>query len=121
MLNSELLLDFGDICGYVAGVLTVLSLVPQIVTMIRTKNPEGISLLMIIALWIVSVLNLVYGIIIHSFPLVLTNIFTIILWTVILTLWFYYTKKYRHWDKIPNDTTGDSIYGAVTLTPIISV
>lgn len=93
MSSNPVIIQFGDICGYVAGVLTVLSLFPQIVTMLKTKDPKGISLLMIIALWIVSVLNLVYGAIIESWPLILTNIFTIILWTIIFTLKIYYGRS----------------------------
>jgi len=111
MLN-ETLLNIGDVCGYVAGILTVLSLLPQIFTMVKTKNPEGISLLMIISLWVVSVLNFIYGIIIYSIPIFLTNIFTIILWTIIFMLKIYYTRR-KTWNTngvINNDGT---IYDSV--------
>jgi len=93
MENQELLMISGIICGYIAGILTVFSLIPQIITMYRTKDPKGISTLMIVALWIVSALNLIYGVIIISWPLILTNIFTTILWAIIFFLKIYYSKK----------------------------
>lgn len=93
MENQELLVTIGTICGYIAGILTVLSLIPQIITMYKTKDPKGISMLTIIALWIVSALNLIYGTIIISWPLILTNVFTTIMWAIIFFLKIYYTKK----------------------------
>lgn len=110
--TDEMLLNIGDVCGYIAGVLTVLSLFPQIFTMFKTKNPEGISLLMIISLWIVSVLNFVYGIIIYSIPIFLTNIFTTILWTIIFILKIYYAQR-KTWNAIGVIYNDGAIYGSV--------
>lgn len=88
-------LDFGIICGYVSGVITVISLVPQIITMIRFKNCYGVSWLMCSLMLMVSLLNLLYGIFGNLLPLILTNVFTIIEWLTIICLYVYYTYYYK--------------------------
>ena len=85
--------DIGIICGYISGVITIISLIPQIITMLRTKSYEGISWIMVLLMLLVSILNLVYCIIAHLWPLIWTNIFTIFLWSWILYLYLYYRYK----------------------------
>ncbi|ARF10195.1 hypothetical protein Hokovirus_1_74 [Hokovirus HKV1] len=92
--------DIGIICGYVSGFITVVSLIPQIITLFRTKSCQGLSITMIIMLLIVSILNLLYGILAYLIPLILTNICTIILWSWILYLYCYYKYFYSSYENI---------------------
>nr|WP_321359828.1 SemiSWEET transporter [uncultured Hyphomonas sp.] len=75
-----------DIIGAIAAVLTTLSFVPQAVLVIRTRRTEGISLAMYamfttgVAAW------LVYGISLGSMPMIIANLVTLALASIILTI-----------------------------------
>ncbi|MFN7055341.1 SemiSWEET transporter [Hyphomonas sp.] len=75
-----------DLIGLIAAFLTTLSFVPQALHIVRTGRTEGISLVMYalfttgIAVW------LVYGILIGSLPVILSNSITLGLALTILTL-----------------------------------
>ncbi len=92
--------DIGIICGYVSGVITVLSLIPQIYTMMKSKNYVGVSWLMVLLMLLVSIFNLVYGVLANLWPLIWTNIFTIVLWSWILILYFYYRYRKNTYEAI---------------------
>ncbi len=72
--------------GYIAAVLTTLSFVPQALKTIRTKDTRSISLGMYVVFTIGIVFWLVYGIALHSLPMILSNIVTLILSGTILAM-----------------------------------
>lgn len=59
--------------GYFAGVLTVASFLPQVVHTWRTKRTEDLHLGMFVLLVTACSLWIVYGAIIGSWPVILTN------------------------------------------------
>lgn len=75
-----------EIFGFIAAFLTSASFLPQAIMVIRTRQTDGLSLLMYsmftcgIALW------LCYGILSVTWPLILANTLTIVLATTILTI-----------------------------------
>lgn len=75
-----------DAIGIVAAFLTTLSFVPQAVLAIRTRQTQGISLTMYamftagVAAW------LVYGLILGALPIILANVVTLALASIILTI-----------------------------------
>lgn len=75
-----------DAIGIVAAFLTTLSFVPQAVLVIRTRQTQGISLTMYamftagVAAW------LVYGLILGALPIILANIVTLALASIILSI-----------------------------------
>ena len=77
---------YADIIGFIGGALTTLALVPQAVKAWRTKHTRDISIWWIVTLTIGIVLWLVYGILISSLPIIVTNIATLILAVIVLTL-----------------------------------
>lgn len=76
--------------GYVAATLTTLAFVPQAVKIIRTRDTRGISLGMYLAFTVGVALWFGYGIVLHSWPMILSNAITFVLASVILAL------KLRH-------------------------
>lgn len=80
-----------DLVGYVAGTLTTACFVPQAYKIIRTKNVEGISLLMYLVFLCGVMLWLAYGMILQKGPMVLFNVLTAILTMIII----YNILKYR--------------------------
>ncbi|OIQ65091.1 PQ loop repeat protein [mine drainage metagenome] len=75
-----------DFIGYCAAILTTLAFVPQVWLTVRTRDVSGISLGMYsmftagISLW------LVYGVLQHSWPIVIANAVTLMLALVVLTM-----------------------------------
>ena len=75
-----------DFIGLLAAFLTTASFVPQAILVLRTRNTEGLSLIMYamftsgIACW------LIYGLFIGSMPIILANLVTIILASMILAV-----------------------------------
>ena len=76
--------------GYVAATLTTLAFVPQAVKIIRTRDTRGISLGMYLAFTVGVALWFGYGIVLHSWPMIVSNAITFVLASIILAL------KLRH-------------------------
>src|SRR5436190_1833922 len=90
-----------NILGYTAALCTALSFVPQVYKIIRTRNTEGISLIMY-ALCVTGVfLWLIYGILIWSFPVIFANALTLTLsafyqcWESLHSVSFDRIKKWK--------------------------
>lgn len=70
--------------GYLAAILTTASFVPQAIKTIRTRNTQGISLVMYIMFSTGVLLWFIYGIAIHDIPLVIANGVTLCFAAIIL-------------------------------------
>lgn len=70
--------------GYIAGALTTVSFIPQVIKAWRTRSTESISLSMFVIFTIGILLWLVYGITIRSFPVIASNAVTLVLSGMIL-------------------------------------
>lgn len=77
--------------GIAAGVLTSISLMPQVAKMIKTKKAEQISPWMNIVLITGQILWIVYGIIKKDSPIIFTNAFSVMLSVFMLFL----RRKYK--------------------------
>lgn len=73
-----------DAIGIVAALLTTLSFVPQAILAIRTRQTAGISLVMYSMFTLGVAVWLVYGLLIGSLPVILSNIVTLALASIIL-------------------------------------
>ena len=74
------------ILGMMAGTLTTISFIPQVVKLYKTKDAKDLS---IATFWIFSCgvfLWLVYGIIIHEWPVIIANGITFILIFLIIVM-----------------------------------
>jgi MtN3 and saliva related transmembrane protein len=65
--------------GYFAGSLTVLSFLPQVIRTWRTRQTRDLSLGMFALLVTASTLWILYGAIIGSWPVIVTNIGMVVL------------------------------------------
>jgi MtN3 and saliva related transmembrane protein len=72
--------------GFVAAALTTLSFVPQAVKTIRSKQTNGLSLLMYLTFTVGIGFWLAYGIYLMSWPMIIANIVTLALSLTILGL-----------------------------------
>ena len=72
--------------GYVAATLTTLAFVPQAIKTIRRRDTRSISLGMYVVFTIGLAFWLAYGIVLQSWPMILSNTVTLGLSSTILAL-----------------------------------
>ena len=82
-----------EIIGYVAATLTTISLLPQLIKIIKTKDTKNLSLYMYIAFVIGISLWFVYGILIINYALIIANAITIVFGLIILSFKIYNVSK----------------------------
>ena len=82
---------FTLILGLFAAALTTFAYLPQSIKAIRTRHTRDLSLQMIIMLEAGLITWLIYGILIHSIPVIAANTISIVFMTVIL----YMKIKYK--------------------------
>jgi MtN3 and saliva related transmembrane protein len=75
-----------DWIGLLAGLLTTLAFVPQVVKTWKTRHTRDISLTMFLAFTTGVALWLVYGILLGAWPVILANFVTLLLAGIILGL-----------------------------------
>ncbi|MHB1934444.1 MAG: SemiSWEET family sugar transporter [Leptospirillum sp.] len=70
--------------GFLAGALTTLSFLPQVIKVLRTRNTRSLSLLMYLLFSLGVFFWLVYGLLIRSPPIIFYNAVTFVLSVVLL-------------------------------------
>lgn len=84
-----------DGIGLVAGLLTTTAFIPQVWKIYRTKSGKDISARMISLFTAGLVLWLIYGILLRSLPLILSNVVTLALSLAIIALKIRYRQRPR--------------------------
>ena len=84
-----------DYLGLIAGTLTTIAFVPQLLKVWHSKSAKDISYVMFIMFLLGIILWEIYGWGIHSLPVILFNVITFILGLAILTLKFIFDRKER--------------------------
>jgi MtN3 and saliva related transmembrane protein len=79
--------------GIAAGILTGISMLPQLVKLIKEKKADAISPVMLIALICGLALWLYYGILKDDWPIILTNGFSLLVNITMLTMRQIYKHK----------------------------
>lgn len=93
-----------DQVGLLAGALTTLAFVPQVLKIWKSKQANDISLATFaifssgVALW------LVYGLRIASWPIILANSVTLALALLILILKWYFVLRKKRVEHVKNNT-----------------
>ena len=80
----------GDWLGYIAATLTTLAFVPQAWRTLRTRDTRALSMLMYLVFTVGIAFWLAYGLVLGSWPIILSNGLTLVLAGIILAL------KIRH-------------------------
>ncbi|MGB9711249.1 MAG: SemiSWEET transporter [Thermodesulfovibrio sp.] len=75
----EFSINFNNIIGIVAGIITTSALVPQALKIYRTKSARDVSLTMFIFMAVGITLWFVYGVLIKEIPVILANSVSLIL------------------------------------------
>ena len=82
-----------EIVGIVAGFCTAISLLPQIIKVIKEKKTEDISLFYLLVLLVGLGLWTYYGFLKNDLPIIATNAFSMILNITMISLGIYYKRK----------------------------
>lgn len=82
-----------ELVGLIAAILTTSAFVPQVYKTWKTKDVEAISLTMYLAMFTGIVLWLIYGININSLSMIVANIVTSILVSILIILKLKYRKN----------------------------
>ncbi|MCJ7934880.1 MAG: SemiSWEET transporter [Chryseobacterium sp.] len=82
-----------NLLGIIAGVLTSVSMIPQLIKVIREKNVEDISLLMLLVLISGLSLWVWYGFKKDELPIILSNAFAVVVNLSLLFCYMLYNKN----------------------------
>ena len=77
-----------EIVGIIAGALSCTTFLPQIIKTWKSKSTKDVSLTMFIIATISTSLWIIYGILIHSFSILATNIVVLLFSLIMLGLIF---------------------------------
>jgi MtN3 and saliva related transmembrane protein len=75
-----------NIIGYCAATMTTLSFVPQLLRVVKLRSARDVSLGMFLIFTTGTAFWLLYGLMVHSFPVALANSVTFLLSLAILVL-----------------------------------
>lgn len=79
-------MDKATIIGLVAGTLTTLSFIPQLIKIVRSKSTHDISLVMYVVFSTGILLWLIYGLMIGDVPVIVANAVALFITIAILSL-----------------------------------
>lgn len=68
-LGDEIMIDF---FGYSSGVLVGITLIPQVIKVLKTKRAEHLSHKFLIISLLAAIFKLIYGVLINALPIVVT-------------------------------------------------
>jgi MtN3 and saliva related transmembrane protein len=85
--------NYTEYVGIVAGIFTALSLLPQLIKLLREKKAEDISLFFLIVLFIGLGLWVWYGTLRNDWPIIITNCFSLIVNLLMIILGVKYKKQ----------------------------
>jgi len=86
-------INYIEIIGLIAAVLTTAAFLPQVYKTWRTKDVSGLSLMMFLMFFTGIALWLIYGFLIKSPPLILANGITVVSSFLLLYFIIKYGKK----------------------------
>lgn len=82
-----------DLIGSVAGTLTTIAFLPQVLKTYRSRSAKDISLVMFLLFSLGVFLWLLYGLSIQSMPIIISNFITLVLSLSILVMKFWFGRK----------------------------
>lgn len=81
--------------GIAAGFCTAISLLPQVVKMVKNRKAEDISIVYLLVLLAGLALWIVYGILRKDIPVIVTNVLSLIINLTTIALGLKYKKQYN--------------------------
>ncbi len=82
-----------DILGLIAGAMTSVAMMPQLIKVLKEKNANDISIVMLLILITGLSLWVWYGILREELPIILSNAFAVLVNITLLICCFIYKNK----------------------------
>ncbi len=86
-------MDNTQILGFIAGIFTGISLLPQLIKIIKEKKTEAISTWMLLILMGGLALWISYGVLINNLPIIITNAFSLLINIAIIFFRYRFRNK----------------------------
>lgn len=86
-------MDIAQILGWIATFLFSIMVIPQIIKTIKSKDTNGVSLLLFIIFLIANIIALIYAIMISQPPLIIKYIVAIATTITYIAIFLYYYNK----------------------------
>lgn len=83
-----------DTIGYIAGFLTTICLIPQLIKIINTKSTNDISLYTFLVLLLGQILWTSYGILVFDLRILIANIISLLITSSIIFFTLIYSDYY---------------------------
>ena len=77
----------------ILGVITGFANVPQIIKILKYKSAKDISIITVLIFLASSIVWLLYGLQLESFPLIIANIIFVITYVIIIFGWLAYGQR----------------------------
>lgn len=84
-----------EIVGLAAGICTSVSLLPQLIKLVKHKKAEDISLFYLIILFIGLGLWIWYGVLRDDIPILVTNGFSLVINGIVIVLGIRYKRSHK--------------------------
>ena len=88
-------INYIDIFGFLAALLTTIAFLPQLYKTWQTKSADDVSIIMLILFITGLICWIIYGLKINSIPILVANLITLIFNLSILILKVTYSKTYK--------------------------
>jgi MtN3 and saliva related transmembrane protein len=86
-------MNLTTLIGILASVFTAISLLPQLIKMIKSKTSDDVSDAMLITLFIGLAFWVYYGFLLRNWILIISNAFSLVINFIILVFNYKYAKK----------------------------
>ena len=86
-------MNYIDILGFIAGICVTISVIPQIIKVIKTKRVKDISLLTFSLLTFGIALWVIYGVLKKDIPIIIANGISLCLNLIMIYFIIYYEKE----------------------------
>ena len=88
-------MELSQILGWIATFLFSIMIVPQMIKTIKSKDTNGVSLLLFMIFLVANVVALTYSILIHQPPLIIKYSIAIVTTLVYIAIFAFYVKRSR--------------------------
>ena len=85
--------NFSEGVGIAAGICTAISLLPQIIKVLKEKKAQDISLFYLVVLLLGLALWTYYGALKKDIPIIVTNAFSMVLNLAMIVLGIFYKRR----------------------------
>jgi MtN3 and saliva related transmembrane protein len=89
-------MDLVDLLGLVAGAITSLGFIPQLIRGYRTKKLDDVSYFMPIVLAFGMMLWFMYGVVLEKIPIIIANAFGVVCCITLILLKKIYAHRTNH-------------------------